>query len=199
MAEGVQPPWDRLSKESPHKRRRRGSLHGFCCCRQPRCSLESVYFLQRRLRRGPRAQKKSISPRWGEKHKGRGGREKDTKLNDKGAVQNSPATLCSSIVHSHLPARVTFVPRCTVLIGKIWKINVVAALLYRKASSSWSNECESYGTGHLLQKGLLTMFTKQPVKHLVNLPTKTQEVQTHIQIIESYVSLSPSQTTRKQL
>lgn len=33
------------------------------------------------------------------------------------------------------------------------------------------------------------MFTKQPMKHLTNLPTKTQEAQRHVQVIERYIGL----------
>lgn len=43
------------------------------------------------------------------------------------------------------------------------------------------------------------MFTKQPVKHLANLPTKTQNSQSHVQVIESDISLSPSQTAGQKL
>lgn len=103
------PPRTDWARKALTRGREGESLYGFCCCNQPCCSLESVYSLQRdewRLTHGPRAQKKSISPRWRGRHKRRGGRERGTKLNHRTAVQNSPATPYSSVVHSCLCARV---------------------------------------------------------------------------------------------
>jgi len=52
---------------------------------------------------------------------------------------------------------------------------------------------------HLQQKNLSTMFTQQPVKPLADQPIRTQEAERHVQVVESYISLSPSQTAGPKL
>lgn len=117
------PPRTDWARKALTRGREGESLYGFYCCNQPRCSSESVYSLQTdeyRLRHGSRAQKKSISSWWGGRHKGRGRRERGTKINHRGTVQNSPARPCSSVVHSHLCARVPYSCHIAwVMVGKI--------------------------------------------------------------------------------
>lgn len=120
-------PWDRLSQESPHKRRRRGiSLLGFAAAISP----TAVYSLQGdewRLKYKPRAKKKSISPQWGGKHK----EEEGGKAKQQGTVQNSPATALSPKVCSSLCVKASPSHHIAwVMIEKISNINIVDSSMF---------------------------------------------------------------------
>lgn len=124
-------PLGQAERGKPSQEEEKGNLFmGFAAAISP----TAVYSLQGdgwRLKYKPRAQKKSISPQWGGKHKEKEGE----KAKQQGSVQNSPATALSPKVHSCLCSRLS--PSCHV----VWdRKNIKYKCssqphVYRKASS----------------------------------------------------------------